>query len=54
MSAREFFVTEADVRITFAPEVDGKVPELIAHTMGREVRVPRLSVAKAKALAEPE
>ena len=54
MSAREFFVTEADVRITFAPEVDGKVPELFAHTMGREVRVPRLSVAEAKSLAEPE
>jgi CubicO group peptidase (beta-lactamase class C family) len=53
MSEREFFLVEVDARFTFAPEVNGRVRELIVHTMGQEVRIKRLSDAEAKSLAEP-
>ena len=53
MSEREFFLVEVDARFTFAPEINGRVRELIVHTMVQEVRIKRLSDAEAKSLAEP-
>ena len=53
MSEREFFLVEVDARFTFPPAINGRVRELIVHTMGQEVRIKRLSDAEAKSLAEP-